>query len=81
MKKYIIGFFLGGMLATACFVPLLIQQRNAQFISGSQHGQTTELFEVVSTLDKEFGRYDGNGKYTRLFGVKTTGSFRIVVGD
>ncbi len=72
MRGFTIGMLFGAAVATACLVPVIFQQRHDQFASGSRHGRTVALLEVTGILDKEFGRYDGTGKYTRLFSIKTS---------
>ena len=72
MRKIIIGMVLGAAIAAGLLIPILIHERHAKFEFGRKNGRIDSLFDAADALDKEFGRYDGNAEYKRLFHVKTT---------
>ena len=76
MGKFIPGLFAGGILgmlvAILGFIPVLRSQQKTKFDLGRRQGQLAGLSEAAEVIDKEFGRYAGQGEYRCLFSIKTT---------
>lgn len=72
MKKIILGTLIGTLAASACYLPLLIHEREARYALGKYNGYTSGLIDAARTIHEEFGVYDGTSDYRRLFSVKTT---------
>jgi hypothetical protein len=68
MKKFALGFIMGGVVCAAILVPVL---RNLDY-GERRRGLTEARREVAGTLKEEFGTYDGYSPYNVLFSVKTT---------
>lgn len=60
------------LVAVLGFIPVLRSQQKARLELGRHQGELAGLAEAADTLSKEFGHYDGQGAYRRLFSIKTT---------
>ena len=78
MKKIIIGMILGVTLMAALLIPIAIHERRRSWDYGVTSGRIDGLFEAADALDKEFGRYDGQGDYKLLLSVKSGAIISIV---
>jgi hypothetical protein len=70
MKRFIaglaVGLLLGIGVSVAVFIPVILSERE------SNHGRLVGYAEAADSLAGEFGLYNGQGAYKRLFSVKTT---------
>jgi hypothetical protein len=72
MKKFISGVLVGVVLSTIIFVPVLLSERHYKFEFGQKNGIVAGRLEAADAIEKEFGRYEGDGPHKVVFSVKTT---------
>lgn len=72
MKKISMGMFFGILIASIIYIPIIYIQMEEKYKLGNANGKTQGLIIAAKAIEKEFGKYNGKSKYTRLFSVKTT---------
>ena len=72
MKNMILGIFIGIILSLAVFIPIRQQTIESYRTVGINNGRITALWEIAEIIEQEFGVYDDNLEYRRLFSIKTT---------
>jgi len=72
MKRFALGFVVGGATCAVTLVPVVLAQLRSKFDYGRHQGHIDGRREAAQALGKEFGQYDGRSPYTVLFSVKTT---------
>ena len=79
MKKYIIGFVVGLIVASGVLIPVFIQEQNNKIEFGRNMGFTDGLIFSSGELEKEFGAIKTPKAYKHIFSVKTTDVIMIEV--
>ena len=54
MKRIIIGIVIGSVIASLCFIPILLKERREEFANGRHQGEIIGKLEVWRFLDKHF---------------------------
>jgi hypothetical protein len=72
MKKIYIGIFLGILIASIIYIPIIYLQSKKRYELGVASGTVHGLAIASKAIEKEFGTFDGKSEYTNIFSVKTT---------